>query len=47
MNLQIVLPKRKHPLTLTQWMCKHNVSTNHCSLDIAISRALNSLDNEY
>jgi len=46
MNMTIILPK-KRPLTLTQWMCKHKVSTNHCSLNVAVSRALNSLDNEY
>ena len=40
MNLQIVLPKTN--LTFIEWMIKHNVSTNHCSLDIAICRALNN-----
>jgi hypothetical protein len=46
MNLRIVLPKRKGHLTLSQWMCKHKVSTQLMSLDIAICKALNYLDNE-
>jgi len=47
MNMTIILPKRKKSLTIVEWMTKHNVSTNHCSLDVAISRAINSLDNNY
>jgi hypothetical protein len=44
MNMQIVLPKGR-PLTLTQWMIKHKVSTQVCSLSYSVGRAFNSIDN--
>lgn len=47
MNFTISLPKRKKHLSLTEWMIKHNVSSKHCSLSLAISRAQNALDNEH
>jgi hypothetical protein len=31
-------------LSLTQWMTKHKVSTQETNLNLAIARALNSLD---
>jgi hypothetical protein len=40
MNMTIILPKRT--LTLSQWLCKHKVSTNICSLDEVVMRAVNS-----
>ena len=42
MNLKVVLPKTD--ITLVEWFIKHKVSTNHCSLDMAISKAINSQD---
>jgi len=33
-------------LTLAQWMSKHQVSSQHTNINLAISRALNSVDLE-
>jgi len=34
-------------LTLIEWFIKHKVSSYHMSLDMAINKALNSLDETY
>jgi hypothetical protein len=33
-------------LTLAQWMIKHQVSSQHTNINLAVSRALNSIDLE-
>lgn len=34
----------KKNLTLIEWFIKHKVSSHHMSLDMAINKALNSLE---
>lgn len=33
-------------LTLSEWMLKHQVSTQHTNINLAIARAINSQDRE-
>jgi hypothetical protein len=33
-------------LTLTEWMTKHQVSTYHTNINLAIAQAINSQDRE-
>lgn len=34
-------------LTLTEWMIKHKVSSQHTNINLAIAQAINALDREY
>lgn len=36
-----VIPEKK--LSIEEWFIKHNISTNHMSLDMAIGKATDSL----
>ena len=44
MKLFTITNKNMERLSLTQWMTKHKVSTQETNLNLAIARALNSLD---
>lgn len=43
MNFTIILPSTS--LTLEEWMAKHKVSSNICSIGLATCRATDSVDN--
>lgn len=37
---------KQRKLTLTEWMTKHQVSTYHTNINLAIAQAINSQDRE-
>jgi hypothetical protein len=44
MKLFTITNKNMERLSLVEWMTKHNVSTQQTNLNLAIARALDSLD---